>query len=197
LKLTVSTASAAFTLCALLTGCGPELTESGVPDAPSEVTPEQDSTLGTQEQALNPGCRDMAIGWPAFSRDSYGNVVNGWAGNIIQSAEDRVFFSYSNYGTVGPNTVRLVLGANSNITWWKGLEAIRPDGGVYPQSLQTYESNRGYYSMDIDVSDRPNQWALKFLKAKMFGIHTGMYCIESLAAWRGRTLYFTWTYDAS
>ncbi len=196
MKPNVSVAPVALALCAVLSGCGPEVAEPGVPDAPDtlDMGPEQ---LGTQEQGLNPGCRDMAIGWPAFSTDAYGNVVNGWAGNIIQGGEDRVFFSYSTYGTVPSNTVRLVLGSNSNITWWKGLEAIRPDGSVYPVSLQTYENNHGYYSMDVNVSDRPNLWALKFLKAKLFGIHTGMYCIENLYAWRGRTLYFTWTYDAS
>ena len=50
--------------------------------------------------------------------------------------------------------------------------------------------------MTVSLRDRAGQMALKFLKAKMFGIHTGMYCVENLAPWGGRTLYFTWNRDS-
>ncbi|GEN12705.1 hypothetical protein MFU01_77420 [Myxococcus fulvus] len=184
-----------------LVGCGPEV-EMDATQAPTTQEPVSvpaAEELDTAAQAINPGCRDPQVYWPYGVINSNGTVNNGWAGNLIQSSEDRVFFTYSGAGAAPSNVVRITLTAAANITWWKGIEVFRPDGSRHPSVLETHNSGRGPYTMDIVVNntDSPNLWAIKFLKGKLFGIHTGMYCLEDLSAWRGRNLYFTWTYDAS
>ena len=93
----------------LFAGCAvaPEA-DPNEPSAEQPAAATDEENVGSTSSAINAGCRDMQIGWPAYSLDQYGHPINNWFGPIIWSAEDRVEFSYSYQGTVRPTAFESV-----------------------------------------------------------------------------------------
>ncbi|MGH2959038.1 MAG: hypothetical protein ACRDKE_05495, partial [Solirubrobacterales bacterium] len=107
------------------------------------------------------------------------------------SVEDRITTTIS--PATDPTTVEVVLVAGPKVTWWKSIEVktlIPLPFGV----AETDGPKRGPITIKI-----PNALAadlrVKFSKAKMFGVHTGMYELRTLGALTGKRVTFEWVDD--
>jgi hypothetical protein len=207
MRLHLPTALLFMSLIGSSLGCGSELdAESTTPEpeasTPSDMTqqapvnPAHEEEVGTLEQYLNSGCRDIYFEWPvdAFDRTT-GEPITGWSDIYISTREDTIYLTIGQPNCVANNVVRVNLEKAPHITWWKGIHAYRGDGSFYAE-IGLQDGHNGPISMDVNLGgENGSAWALKMLKAKMFGIHTGMYCVQDLSRFRGRELTFRWTRD--
>jgi hypothetical protein len=75
-------------------------------------------------------------------------------------------------------------------TWWKGVELWI--GGQRVGSLEVQDSRRESDTIRVEVQQIVGAGYLKFLKAKMFGVHTGMYHLGGLDQKAGKHVRFDW-----
>jgi hypothetical protein len=135
------------------------------------------------------------ISYPAVPSDGVNVEVDTEPEDIIEYTE---FAGH-------PGIIEIRFSVADNISWWKGLEvkAQSPAGnesGEVIGVLETHDRNREPPALIFDTMRRNmSQHTIFLLKAKMFGVHTGMYWINSptLETKTGRVLKFRWVADGS
>jgi hypothetical protein len=150
----------------------------------SLFSPVAPSVRATSDDA----CNDPRIYIPSYSPAPYSHV-------LVDNHEDVIVYGERNDMPYGE--IRIVLESAPRVTWWKGAEVSHAFIGIVGSTF-TQDWNHGPNSTVIRVDAyryNPSLLAIKLLKAKMFGIHTGMYCIFNLSAKRGKTLHFYWSWD--
>lgn len=94
-----------------------------------------------------------------------------------------------------PNACEFVLELAWPKTWWKGIQ-VQDDNGSLIQEIAVHDNNRvGEGRVPADYILRGGY--LLFMKAKMFGIHTGMYRMSTarMEQLRGKRVHFLWAAD--
>lgn len=89
--------------------------------------------------------------------------------------------------------MEFVLETDSSVTWWKALE-LQSSSGTLIKKVETQDADHGPYSFSTPADDLVGA-RLTLAKAKMFGIHTGMYELQNLSAFPGRSFQFLWQRD--
>lgn len=105
---------------------------------------------------------------------------------------DQIQFSVE-YGVISPNTVKVRLFPGATITWWKSVR-VPIVGGAYSEiEIQDRSNNEREFEVTQLDTTRP----LRFSKAKLFGVHTGLnYSWPVLPALPGGSqLTLTWVDD--
>ncbi len=92
-----------------------------------------------------------------------------------------------------PGTLDFVLDSGPAVTWWKGLELHDAADRVIKR-IETQDSNQGPRTMTA-TADQLRGAHLLIMKAKLFGIHTGMYELHNLDSQVGKELHFSWLDD--
>ena len=89
----------------------------------------------------------------------------------------------------GPSADKIAIKLQSNVTWWKGIQA----GGIV---LCQTQDGQNFSSSQFSVSDL-NSNGLQLWKAKAWGVHTNEYNIGDAATYMagGNTYVFTWQND--
>lgn len=127
---------------------------------------------------------------------SYGFPIHPWVG--IRSSEDTIDYGETYGRDSRTNQIRIELSSAPHVTWWKSIEVLDAENNVM-DSVSTEGRSLGPTVMIIPVRGRggrnPSTLKLKFLKAKAFGVHTGMYTLCNLSGQVGKTLYFRWSRD--
>ncbi|MGE5263627.1 MAG: phage tail protein [Acidobacteriota bacterium] len=107
------------------------------------------------------------------------------------SIEDTISLTLSAAGN--PAEVEFQLESAPAVTWWKALELRSSSGGMLNQG-ETHDNDHGPYAFSAPANDLVGA-RLTLAKAKAFGVHTGMYDLENLSAYQGRSLQFLWQRD--
>jgi uncharacterized protein with LGFP repeats len=118
------------------------------------------------------------IGWNSFG--------------VLMPDMDRISVSFSSHSPNG--NVQLTLNSGPGITWWKGVSLWSPTSGdiIETWTLDNHKSN----TISISPSSlEPGNICLLFKKAKIFGIHTGMYWLGRADRLLGNNVSFTWLQD--
>lgn len=92
-----------------------------------------------------------------------------------------------------PGTLDIVLDSDPAVTWWKGIELHDAADRVIHQ-IETQDSNDGPHTMTATAAELRGA-RLLIMKAKLFGVHTGMYELHNLDSQIGRKLHFSWLND--
>jgi hypothetical protein len=93
-----------------------------------------------------------------------------------------------------PNLLEIQFNTAPNITWWKSVQ-IRDANDAVLLCLETQDQNHGPRLQGIDVSMLEGA-RISFHKAKMFGVHTGMYQLPPDLTTRGGTrIVISWEED--
>ena len=121
-----------------------------------------------------------------------------WPGNptdwtpFVHNGEDHIDV----ISTPSSDGVTLLVGLQSDpkITWYKGIRVLADDGTELA-SVSTQDKQHG-----PNYCVLPDNWArLEFVKAKIGGVHTGMYQTpmknQLVGETEGWTLTFRWTKD--
>lgn len=111
--------------------------------------------------------------FPGVSREDDITVVQGAASN--------------------PAAIEFTLASAPAVTSWKGLRLVSPDGSAV-QQVETSDSNHGPTALVTLPANQAGTVRLRLLKAKLFGIHTGMYEL-ALTGEVGKRLDLEWTRD--
>jgi hypothetical protein len=93
----------------------------------------------------------------------------------------------------GPGSVAFQLEMNPRLTWWKGLTIFSPQGITLGVSETRDEVKQGAHL--VFARDRLRNATIELMKAKTFGIHTGMYRLnvnDMPAEWWGYLVRFNW-----
>ena len=107
------------------------------------------------------------------------------------SGEDTISLTIDDSGNA--DTVLFLLETTSDITWWKGLE-LRSASGADLNQRETHDADHGPHGF-VMIADNLVGARLTLAKAKIFGIHTGMYELQNLSALGGKSLHFLWQRD--
>jgi len=97
-----------------------------------------------------------------------------------------------NVPEIPANQVTFVLTASPTVTWWKAIQYTDPDGSweIWTEGDRKSDS---WSVEDVRVQDG----ALEFKKAKIAGVHTGMYVMAGLGKLRGQSrVTFAWMIDS-
>ena len=134
------------------------------------------------------------IDWNSFvSRigDEVSNPMTHLGG--APSAEDEIFLE-EEPGAVDPNVVEIVLATAASITWWKGIRIWVRDGGE--GGVDTVNAYHGPAFLRVAVGLLAGG-RLELQKAKVLGVHTGMYelSLDAIADRGGTRFSFTWIRD--
>jgi LGFP repeat len=94
-----------------------------------------------------------------------------------------------------PNgATRVTLEAGPGVSWWKGISLWSPSLGdrfeVWTQDRQTTMT----VSVPVSELEQSNVF-LNFMKAKMFGVHTGVYALGRADRLIGNDVTFRWMRD--
>ncbi|MEV6965115.1 DUF4157 domain-containing protein [Hamadaea sp. NPDC051192] len=92
-----------------------------------------------------------------------------------------------------PAAIEFTLASAPGVTSWKGLRLVSPDGAVV-DSTSTGDADHGPTAVLSLPSNQAGTVRLRLFKAKLFGIHTGMYELE-LTGQAGNRLDLEWTRD--
>jgi hypothetical protein len=93
-----------------------------------------------------------------------------------------------------PNLLEVQFNSAPNITWWKSLQ-IRNAADEILLSLETQDQDHGPIFGSLNASTLEGA-RISFHKAKMFGVHTGMYQLPPDLTTRGGTrIAFFWDED--
>jgi len=111
--------------------------------------------------------------FPGVSREDDVTIVRGNASN--------------------PAAIEFTLATAPDVTSWKGLRLVSADGSVV-DSANTSDSSHGPTAVMSLPSNQAGTVRLRLFKAKLFGIHTGMYELE-LTGEAGKRLDLEWTRD--
>jgi hypothetical protein len=107
------------------------------------------------------------------------------------SREDTISVTIS--PAASPDDVEFVLETAPEVTWWKAIELRSADGAMTAQR-ETQDSDHGPHSFSAHADDLVGS-RLTLAKAKIFGIHTGMYELQNLSGQRGSRIHFLWQRD--
>lgn len=107
------------------------------------------------------------------------------------SVEDTISLTLGR--AANPGEVEFILETASNVTWWKALE-LRSRAGQMVSQVETQDANHGPRRFTVPA-DALVGARLTLAKAKLFGIHTGMYELQNLSPYRGRSFHFLWQRD--
>lgn len=134
------------------------------------------------------------IDWNSFVVRSWGQVsrpITPLGG--APSQEDEIFLERTP-GAVDPGFVEIVLRTENHITWWKGIRVWVRDGGE--GAIETLNAYHGPAVLRIGV-DLLAGGRLELQKAKLLGVHTGMYELDlgAIAGRAGTRFAFTWVRD--
>lgn len=123
------------------------------------------------------GSRDMPVSWTDF--EGSGRL---WDNDVIIARQTPLS---------DPNALEIGLEIAPHLTWWKGIDVLDDNGAVIT-SLQV-EGSRKSASVSLDPALIERVGSLQFLKAKAFGIHTGMYRLPTAGLpLRGQFTSFSW-----
>lgn len=89
--------------------------------------------------------------------------------------------------------VEFQLESAPNITWWKAIE-LRSSSGTLIGQIETHDNDHGPKSFSWPAIDLVGA-RLTLAKGKLGGWHTGMYELEILSNFQGRSLQFLWQRD--
>lgn len=92
-----------------------------------------------------------------------------------------------------PANVDFILQTDPPVTWWKAIE-LRSRSGAMIGQRETQDSNHGPLTLSVPAASLVGA-RLTLAKAKLFGIHTGMYELQNLSALRGTSVKFLWQRD--
>ena len=93
-----------------------------------------------------------------------------------------------------PNRLEIEFSTAPNITWWKSVQ-VRNANDEILLILETQDHAHGPISDSLDVRNLAEA-RISFHKAKMFGVHTGMYQLPAdLTARVGTRIVFGWEED--
>jgi hypothetical protein len=107
------------------------------------------------------------------------------------SIEDTISLTLT--AAANPNEVEFQLESIPSVTWWKGLELCASNGRMMNQ-VETHDNDLGPHSFSVLANDLVGA-RLTLAKAKTFGVHTGMYNLENLSGFQGRSFQFLWQRD--
>lgn len=107
------------------------------------------------------------------------------------SVEDTISLTRSSSGSA--EDAEFILESGPGITWWKGIAIYSATGALLGRA-STQDATTVSDVVRVPGALLPGA-KLVFAKAKMFGVHTGMYEMIDLAAHRGRRLHFLWQRD--
>lgn len=123
------------------------------------------------------GSRDMPVSWNDFQGSG-----RFWDNDVINARQTPLS---------DPNALEIGLQIAPHLTWWKGIEVLDDNGAVIT-SIQV-EGARKAASMSVDPSLIDRVGSLLFLKAKAFGVRTGMYRLPTAGlTLRGQFTSFSW-----
>ncbi len=114
-----------------------------------------------------------------------------WSNFPNLSVEDTVSLEITADG--GGPQVELELETSPSVTWWKALE-VRSVSDELLARVEMQDSDHGPRSVTLDGALLRGA-RLVLAKAKIFGIHTGMYELRDLDAHLGQRLHFLWQRD--
>lgn len=93
-----------------------------------------------------------------------------------------------------PDKVTFCLKTVASITWWKGIHIFAPNNKDVIGLLATSDQDHGPSCRSIETAELGTR--LEFLKAKAFGVHTGVGNYSySPKVHAGNKLTFTWRID--
>jgi hypothetical protein len=92
-----------------------------------------------------------------------------------------------------PTLTEFALETDAAVTWWKALELHGPNDGIIRQ-VETQDANHGPNTIAASATDLRGA-RLVLAKAKIFGIHAGMYELRDLDEQLGNRLGFIWQRD--
>ena len=107
------------------------------------------------------------------------------------SREDTVSLTLTAPGS--SDEVEFVLQTDSGVTAWKALE-IWSSNGSKTHNVDTQNGQHGPLSFSVPADDLIGS-RLILAKAKNLGFHTGMYELQNLSSFRGRSFQFLWRRD--
>jgi hypothetical protein len=136
-----------------------------------------------------------SIDWNSFVSNGGGTILRpvtrlGGA----PSGEDEIFLD-EEPGLVDSGFVEIGLGTEAAITWWKGLQAWTAEGNDIGM-VAMQDANHGPTFLRIPTALLPGA-RLQLMKAKVFGVHTGMYELQlgDIASHDATRFTFTWMRD--
>lgn len=134
------------------------------------------------------GCWERQIFWPPTLTSTPQYLLNGADTVLVSQKFDQP-----------SNIIKIVLKSETYMGWWKGISVIY-GANVIAQTFTegNIKSNSVIFSYD---SKYTSYYFLRFEKAKLFGVHTGIYCLRigtglgNNYKWGGSTITFDWTED--
>jgi hypothetical protein len=138
----------------------------------------------------------MRMEWTNFGFDPSGLMPDA-ALTWLPGREDFVELTVSR-GACAPENVEIGLTSQADgdpVRWWKGLRVLSREGNQLGVS-ETQDNNHSGGIMLFPASSLPGM-KLELWKAKLFGIHTGMYDLplDPLERWGGTRFIFNWVRD--
>jgi hypothetical protein len=98
-----------------------------------------------------------------------------------------------------PGRFRVQLRTSFDIEWWKGIFLYRGDWVIGASETERYDRVGSIIDIETPTSETIDIYQLELAKAKMFGIHTGVYRlpVEDIngGAINSKLIVFTWLRD--
>lgn len=111
---------------------------------------------------------------------------------------DRIVTDVRDNGDSGFIEIRLK--TPPEITWWKAVLIFDQNGRYFGEIWTQDEHHESHPARLPAAPDFLNGWRIELAKAKLFGVHTGMYSLPILAlnggSIQGKLITFTWMKDA-
>lgn len=94
-----------------------------------------------------------------------------------------------------PNSIEFTLKLGGGVNWWKGLEIT--NGKNRKGLIEASGSNGQAGPLRLSMDEITTGGKLILLKAKAFGVHTGMYELAYLEQKAGKRVNFLWVSDTA
>jgi hypothetical protein len=120
-------------------------------------------------------------------------MANRISWSDFPSLSDYDVFDFTDLGGT-PGTLTITLTTATAITWWKALQLYDKSSGKILREVSLQDSNHGPVTLTVSSSELMTA-NLVLAKAKIFGIHTGMYEIQELDEKTGRSITLNWKAD--
>src|SRR5207247_422543 len=91
------------------------------------------------------------------------------------------------------SNVEIQLESDTSVTWWKAIEVYASNNTLLGRA-ETHDNDHGPHTFSLAANDLVGA-RLILAKAKTFGVHTGMYRLEDLSSFQGRSFQFLWQRD--
>jgi uncharacterized protein with LGFP repeats len=137
--------------------------------------------------------RTVARGGSVFATG--GHIINWGSFPGPLPDGDRIAVAFTTNATGNPNNPTiLTLRAGPGITWWKAISVASSSGADILQVFTQDAKTSATMAIPAAMLD-PSGMMLHFGKAKVFGIHTGMYWLGRPDQLLGSDVTFTWLAD--